>query len=815
MVFYGSAKKKAATNGGILEKRENESNEESREGFAKLESSSEKEDGFDLGIASEAERESNGVSLDGKNERVFGGRTADLVTTSSLKTENRGTSIDSSNGTVKEQIVGCERSAENEVGSRDKYRLPLKHPIGKWVGQDDNEINMNKSEFVNSSREKGIGETSAQVKGSAASLRSRVIAGKWSLDEDGPERPCANRRMADDRSRFPTSASSGEGPSSHCFRSSSYGYGKLVKNFDGLDGYNRFAHLEQDRAELLRKLGELKEHIRINGSASETQRSYHDRATYGVPVKPLAPDKHVQRAPYFEQYGQPIDMQKFYFPPNHVANEFPVCEDPVKLKLPRINSHQPPGQYWQRPLHDYSLEEYKNFNQEQRIASYPCGTSYQDPACACFHCYNNNRHVSSRVPATAFGNKNFLNEPIDSHFNYHVNPIIYGSKKCKPQAAPTFHAQDPQSHVIWPSDLDSDVNVFPRSHPRRVVDLVRAGGNVCLCHPVAGGAPFMTCSSCFMLLKLPRKLKVREKNQQKLQCGACLTVFFLGIKNKQLTISLPTENKEISAGSDKGYSEVSKEVLSSPSGGFIAQGMDCSVNVDNPGHDFHSSDLERNIQSELQRLELTEFEERQHFSSPSFGSSKEEESLDSVIVQRGASYIPELPRKDNASPIFPSSPLSENLDDISSNKEENRYGEGNKSNRTEQEEFIIDKNTSQQDSVKYASETEVEISCNEYLNASVSQDSMEISEEKGQSRINKGSESFLVGLLKKSFRDFSRSKQHMESETEKSNVSVNGQPIPDSMVRRAEELAGPIHPGDYWFVLFLHQIWLQLHAYFT
>lgn len=174
MVFYGSAKKKAATNGGILEKRENESNEESREGFAKLESSSEKEDGFDLGIASEAERESNGVSLDGKNERVFGGRTADLVTTSSLKTENRGTSIDSSNGTVKEQIVGCERSAENEVGSRDKYRLPLKHPIGKWVGQDDNEINMNKSEFVNSSREKGIGETSAQVKGSAASLRSRV-----------------------------------------------------------------------------------------------------------------------------------------------------------------------------------------------------------------------------------------------------------------------------------------------------------------------------------------------------------------------------------------------------------------------------------------------------------------------------------------------------------------------------------------------------------------------------------------------------------------------------------------------------------------
>ncbi|KAJ9148045.1 hypothetical protein P3X46_030141 [Hevea brasiliensis] len=794
------AKKKAAIN-GLLEKREKKRDEEAREGFEKLQSLSEKEDGSNLGIASEAELESDMVFLDRRNVSVFRERTAELVISSSLNIENKETSIDSSNGTVKEQILGYERGAERGNGSTNNYRLPLKHPIGNRAGRGDNEMNMNKAEFVNSSREKGVVEISAQVKGSAGSLRSRMIAGNWSLDKDGMEGPYANPRMAADQSSFATFASSDEGPSNYCLSSSSYGYGKMVKNFDDLDGSNRFARLEQNRAELLRKLDELKEHICRNGSAAEKQSegafgAYHDSATYNVPVKPLAPDKHVQRNPYFKQHGRDIDMQNFYFPPNHVANEFPVYEDPIQLKLPRMSSHQPPGQYWQQTPADYVLEEYRDFNQEQRIASYPCGTPYQDPPCACFHCYNNNRHVSSRVPVSVFGNKNILKDPTDSHFNYRVNPITFGSKKCKPQAnPPKFHAQDPQSHGSWPSDLDSDVNVFHQRRPRRVVV---ARGNVRLCHPIAGGAPFITCSSCFMLLKLPRKLKAREKNQQKLQCGACLTVFLFEIKNKQLIISIPTEMKQILAGANEGSSEVSKEVPSIPHGGFIAQGMDCSVNVDNPGHDFQTSDFKRNILSEVQRLKLIEFEKRQHLSLSPI-SSGEEEDLDSVIVKRVVSYIPELPTKDNASPKFPGLPLSESLDDVSSNKEENRHGKGNKSNGSDHEKVILDKSTSQQKSVKDASETEVEVSFTEYLSTNLSQDSMEMSEEKDQSRINKGSESFLVGLLRKGFGDFSRSKHHVEGETEESNISVNGQPIPDSMVKRAEKLAGPILPGDYWY----------------
>ncbi|KAF2297932.1 hypothetical protein GH714_005593 [Hevea brasiliensis] len=317
-----------------------------------------------------------------------------------------------------------------------------------------------------------------------------------------------------------------------------------------------------------------------------------------------------------------------------------------------------------------------------------------------------------------------MKDPADSHFNCHVNPITFGSKKRNPQANPrTFHAQDPQSHGSWPSDINSDVNVFHQSRPRRlVVAQGNRGRRIC----------------------------------RTAMCGACLTVFLFEIKNKQLIISIPTENKQILTGATDGSSEVSKEVLSSPNGGFNAEGMDCSASVENPAHDFQSSDFKRNIRSEVQRLNLTEFEKGQHLTSLASVSSEDEEPQD----------------------------------------RRNIYGEGNKSNRTDQKKAKLDKSTPQQNSVKDASETEVEVSFNEYTNTSLSQYSEEIREEKDQStpsRINKVSESVPLGLLKKQ----SRSNHQMEGE--KYNISVNGQPIPESMVKKAEKLAGPIHPGDYWY----------------
>ena len=60
--------------------------------------------------------------------------------------------------------------------------------------------------------------------------------------------------------RFSTSNYPDEGPSNYNLESS-YSYGEPRRKHDDHDGANRVQHLEKDRAELLRKLDELKEQL--------------------------------------------------------------------------------------------------------------------------------------------------------------------------------------------------------------------------------------------------------------------------------------------------------------------------------------------------------------------------------------------------------------------------------------------------------------------------------------------------------------------------------------------------------------------------
>ncbi|KDP25325.1 hypothetical protein JCGZ_20481 [Jatropha curcas] len=728
-----------------------------------LEKERDKQDFEKLETLSEAERESSdGGFPDKRKEGVFGERTVNLI--SGSRTQNKDISIDNINRIAKDEIVGYQNGAQKGIGYNDRHRLPLKHPIGNWVSDGDNETNMSRSEPVNSSKAKDIAEVSAHFKGSARPLRSKA----WGLDGDGLERPYGNFKTAIDPNPYSHFAYPDEGPSNYYSRSPTNGYG------------NSYTDLEQYRAELLWKLDELNEQIRRSDSVSEKKREGSLVGVklappgYKVPVKTLVPDhEHAPISPHFDQFqnnSHDIDSHDVYFPPKHLMNDFPVYNGPTQLQMLRVNSHQPLGQYRAQP----------------QFASYPRGMLYQEStSCDCFHCYHKNQQISSQ-------NQNFMEDPINSNFNRHVNPITFGSKNLNP---PPLCSQDPQSHAIWPSDI-SDMDVLYQSAPRTTV--VASRRNRRLCHPVAGGAPFVTCCSCFELLKLPRKLKIRENNQQKLQCGACSIVYLLEIRNKQLLISVLEQNNQKMGDANDGSREVSKKVFSSPDGGVSTEGMNFSVDFDSPGYDFHSTDFERNIQSDVKEPNSSEYKKRQGLSSLSSVSSNEEESLDSMTIQRDFSYFPELHKKDNTSPTFSGSPLVEHLYDASSDHGVNRYEEGNKINRTEPEKFFLDNSTSPQNLVKYASsETEVEVSFNEYLNTSLSQDSMEVSKEERRSRVNKGTEPYLVGLLKKSFRDFSRPDQHMEEE--EANVFVNGQPIPDSMVKSAEKLAGPIHPGDYWY----------------
>lgn len=788
------AKKKAPGNDGFLLKSEGSSE--------KLESLSERED-CSLGIASEAERGSDGIEMNRRKDRIFGERTVNLIGNSLSKAENKQVLIDNDRS-VREEVKGLrieQSGTEKEIRYFDRYKGLSERPVDNWVHGDDHDMNMHRPEFVNLSS----GENLAQFRGSAGSLRSRANMERWGVERDEVGGFYRNSRAVVDQKGYPTFASPDEGPSNYK-PESYYGYGGPIKHGDELDGPNRVEHLEQDRVELLRKLEELKDQLSRSCEVENNPRvpvdrtqpdPYGDRDVYNVTMQPSALDKHVLRPPYFNQTNGTIpfrnhhnlDMLNCYPPPRHVMDEFPGYEDPYQPQMTRRHLHQTLHQYPQRSPHEYYPGRYMEFNQDPYASSYQPETIFHQPACSCLHCLDQNWQVPPRVPPNVFSTRRIQKDPINSNFHRHDN---HGPQSYNPQVAnPPLHSWNPQMHTRWASDIDSDMDGLGQSRPRRVV---AAHGDGRLCHPVAGGAPFITCSNCFELLRLPRKLKKMEKNQQKLRCGACSTIILFEIVNKKLSLTVPEETKQISAESDEGSKEVLDGSNLSSHGCSNAGNINSfSDDFDNSSYNFDLTDNRNYLQSEDQRLNLSESEKRHGLTSSSISSSSSSESPNTVIVQGDVSHSAEQPSRADLSPTLSVSPFLERSY-CSDDHAVSKYGQGNNSKRVDQEKVVLSRITSRQNSVKDASvATEMDVSFNDFLNTSLSQEYVELSKEKDQHKHNKGTESFFIGLIKKSF----RSTQSLENE--RPNVIVNGQPIPARMVKKAEKLAGPIQPGDYWY----------------
>ncbi|KAI3812787.1 hypothetical protein L1987_17499 [Smallanthus sonchifolius] len=169
-----------------------------------------------------------------------------------------------------------------------------------------------------------------------------------------------------------------------------------------------------------------------------------------------------------------------------------------------------------------------------------------------------------------------------------------------------------------------------------------------------------------------------------------------------------------------------------------------SLDYDKCGYNFQLTDTEPNL-------------------SISGAENSEEQSPDSVI-DKPSSAVPIL---------------------------ESRNDELTKSQRTNQEKLTVDQNNKK--SLKDALvATEIDVPLTEYLNCDVaSKDDDQLKNKKV------GNESFFAGLIKKRLKDFSRSSSGVEKV--RSDVFVNGQLLTDRAVKKAEKLAGPIHPGEYWY----------------
>lgn len=766
-----------------------EKSDEERGGgaFEKLESLVEKgSDSSDFTF--DNKMEDNTMELGRRNGRVFVEKRANVIHRGLQRAEKKEVFVGKDTSVSEEfKDLRLERSVEEkEYGSVDKRSQSSEHQRDHWTRGTSRYMDTNRSESVNSSVEEMSNE---RIK-FPGSVRSRPGIG-WSRGEriSRFEGLYGNNSSASVQERPRTFAYPDEGPSNHepyLF----HGYGTQMYGGDCVKVPDGLKNLEQERAEILRKLDELKEQLSRSYHVVDKPKereptdrnlphAYGNQVPYNVSMQPAALDKQVPRPPHYNHNHGPVpfmnhhhvDMQSFYPPRKPILNKIPEYDDPFQQQMTRNPQPLPPHQYPHVSPHEYYSGQYRNFNSEP-IASYPHETSYHAPTCACLSCYDQNLRVPPRTPPTK--------PPFHPNFYRHDDPVGF-----RPQNYPPQEPLHPHMHTRWSGDLDAENDVY--GHPRRMGATHKIGR---LYHPIAGGAPFITCHKCFELLKLPRKLRITGDNRQRLRCGACSAVMLLELENKKLITSEPTEPKHLSADGDKCSPEVLNDGLVS-SGSLNANGTSsCSEDFKKSGYDFQSAPVED------ESLNLDESEKRQGHASSSSISSREDESFECVISREDVHESAELPLKSVSSPRPPRSPIWQESD--SPKHVINRYELGNNSKRMEHDNVVFSRVISQEISFKDTAEaTELDVSFEEYQNNSMSLDSGEISKEEDRFKFGKGSDSFFMGFIKKSLRDFSR--HNYAEQGEKPKVFINGQPLLDRVVKQAEKFAGPVRPGDYWY----------------
>lgn len=714
--------------------------------------------------------------------------------------------------------LSCEQRGlekKNEVGFVDGCTNQSKSSSEKWVVENGLDVKeVGRDEIANETKREDR-DLSSKIGYIGGSQRSGRMSDWPSVEKGGVEGFPRNARADAGGVRVSTLNYSDEGPSNY-HSDSSYGCTEPLRNGIGLDGVNRVQYPEQDRAELLRKLDELKEQLTrscdvvdkpkekvpLDGRiappgpyvGSDSWLPHGSLGSDRASMPFFGPDKHVAGPSYFNhcpdlfpyKTGNEMPIHGLH-PATHYSNHVPPYGDPFGSQVLRRAPTQLPSQY-QQPSHRYFSGQYIDPNHDL-FESYQQSTMFHQPSCSCYYCYNKHHRVSAPVQSSAFNYR--TNNAMLYH---HENPRAFGPQVHNRGAAvPPLNSHGPQAHTRWPSDINSEMGGFVRCCPRRVV-LTSSGRHCC---PIAGGAPFIVCNNCFELLQLPKRSKLMTKDQKKLQCGTCSTVIDFDMINKKLILSAQAKTEGISTEVNDGSNGATKDYTSRSLGRLDRVNANFSSDdYDNSGYDFQAMDREP-APSPDQFLDSGKPLESHslHSSSPSI--SEDEHSPEVLIAPREFAHSAQRPTKATQSTPPPGSPLQEQFDCSSTNHVINRFGKGNRSSRSDQEKVIPNKVTTRQNSLKEASlATEMEVSLNDYSNAGMSQDSGDATREDDLPKNHKTSESFFANI-KKSFKDLSRSNQAQERG--KSNVSVNGQFIPDRLVKKAEKLAGPIHPGQYWY----------------
>ncbi|XP_026656835.2 uncharacterized protein LOC103696830 [Phoenix dactylifera] len=738
--------------------------------------SSERSDGGDVKCFDNSETEScwekKGVNPDSGSETdresiEFGFRREEKMLLNSGANSIHGSASITENRDVSPKPNGSSlHGPPSGSGIRDRYSICCGPPRAQVTNRASNVDELVKEKLDVQYTDRYHRAQQTQVPMGEEKCRASVICGLPRDQIDG----------------VPVAPFAGEGPSIQQMKLT-HGYGNggpaMKQNREGPD---KAEHLEQDPAQLLRKLDELRDQLRRSCEVVDRPKermpknrreasSSYVRQGHGTwfpdgssslnqksSLHPCPPNGYSTGLPnFYPGYGEPFVSQTLGRASYHCHVQYPeraICNCPC-------------GHLDLDPVISYHHEGF-----------------YPQPACSCVLCYNKHQMLPAQAPPACINNRR-VPYLVNNHGFYPADgSSVSGSRSYNPtygNSSLYSYEPQPQQRAMFPGKTD-------RRH----------------CQPKAGAAPFVVCCSCFELLLLPQKLKLTVEKCFKLRCGSCSQVISLELDGKRLVTSAPPPAMPavmINNGSNDGFNE------DFPSQGHASGHPDTSYSEDYDSSGYNIQSMVENLVSPpTSSHEMTGKKYDLNFSDPekmqglstSSNRSEDVESPDSKICQRDVPSFTELPFEDEVTSDVPGLQLREHLAHPLCNEVTYDSGKGSTSRRYNQEKIVSFNGNFLQNSVKdVQAATEIDLPVDEYPNPDLSQDSWEVRRDEYQHRIGKDDDSFFAGLIKKTFKDISLFNQSVKDD--RSKVSVNGHPISDHLVKKAEKLAGPVYPGEYWY----------------
>jgi hypothetical protein len=535
---------------------------------------------------------------------------------------------------------------------------------------------------------------------------------------------------------IPPSAHRGESPVDYHSKSR-YKYSNREHSDErAFDGPSRVMGLEKDRADILRMLDELRNQVKQSCDVT-------DEPSGSAP----APTIRATDAP--RSYSNCDGL-------SHLRRDASQLDRNGSHHSPSLNVHSPSIPHGYAPLpphrnlpgyaetiaqsrassHHAGLYPWKNFD------NYFFGQHEHDPLFSCGHdgfCHQggcSSMHCYHREFLPVQGN------PLG--VNGQRPPYFMNSYSTYPVDSPLFG-----QHTYHSRGIESTLQ---RNHTRAHASKKPAQ----TCDPIAGGAPFTICYNCYEVLQLPKAQSLSGK-EYKLRCGSCCHAIVVKLDGSRLNVSELAPSTHLSVGQQSCIGN--------------SMGTNERANAD-----------ERSVPAYCFSVASHESEEKDlNSNSHSPQETKSEDTFQSRDLHPEAnvvSHVPSFPHCDQ----YGFSPSDGS-------------GVGSGSTHSEPEKAILLTESCKQNSVRDVCVASEALSpYNESDDSECTKDALNVPADASHTRGTKTGDSFLSNLIKKSF------KMNNGTRNGRAKVFVNGFPISDRAVRKAEKLAGAICPGDYWYV---------------